>query len=1728
MSNAKTSTALFSVVGIGASAGGLHALEEFFENMSPDSGAAFVVIQHLSPDFKSMMTELLGRKTSMPVYLAENGTSLETNTVYLIPPGQNLLIKNRHLYLTAQDRHQGRKQPNFPIDIFFTSLANDCQNKAIGIILSGTGSDGSRGLKNIYEQGGVTMVQNPSTAEFNGMPYSAIQLGKIDHILNPGELAHTIDQVVNSSVETQPLVSEEQQDLSANNLQAIIGILAEKTNTDFSYYKPTTLSRRIKRRCMIAGFKHLESYTQYLQQIPEEQIKLRNDLLIGVTQFFRNPEAWDFLAAQVIPRLFEEVEHNQPLRCWVTACSTGEEAYSLAILLDEARQRLNSSLEIKIFATDIDSQAIEKASQGIYPEMIAGEISQERLQHYFTYRKDAYQVNRRLREMLIFSEHNIIKDAGFTRMNFVSCRNMLIYMRSSLQQQVLHQLHFSLIPQGILLLGESETLGALEEEFQPQHPTYKIFSKRRDIRLSNSQGQVHPFSHPNILRFPLNLNLPTSSNSHFNPLLDKAFKKYLEDNCSTCLLVDRRNNLLHTIADGAKVLQVPAGRATQDVTQMLPIPLRLPLTTALHRVKQTLNQAQSRNIKVQEGEKERYIQLKVSYFQGNATIQDFILVELKAQENRSVDGVGASLEVEGEIALQVRELENELQQTKENLQATIEALETINEEQQASNEELIASNEELQSTNEELHTVNGEYQSKIKQLVELNNDLDNLLKNTNIGVVFLDETLKIRKFTNAATSAINLVFADVGRPLAHLSHNLTCGDLIPMIEQVMAQGQPLVQEVQLKQTDCYLLMGIYPYHLDAHTHKGVVITFMDINEIKIAQEKAKESETKMKEVNTSLEQKVVQRTQTLIHFSQGLQKLHQISIEHYEDLDQLLSTYLSTGCDIFKLEHGKVGRVKQEQFIFEAVHSDSKSFSKGLSYSVKDAYCKRVFSTRQTIAYSRKDIIPMIDHPLPLMRRLTAYIGTPIYVNGELYGVLAFFSNKSGLSPLSFSGYEQEIIKSMASSIGNAIETYQMETALLESNKRYRLVFEGSSEGLWDWDIISNKAVISSRYKNILGYDNHEDIITSFDTFAQQIHPDDAPKVLASVKAHLSQKTPYDLEYRLRQKNGDYIWIKACGKAVWDENGQPIRMAGSVQDISARKKAEVIQAHLQAELENALSEEQQLAEITLKSINDAVITTDESEKILYMNPMAEALTGWETKKAEGKAIADVITLIDETTNLPLPNPLTCVLAGNCTLEPSATQLLLCSDGKKHPIEPAGALIYRQDGTIRGAVLIIRDVSQSRNLARKLSWQASHDPLTGLLNRQYFEERLQQAIESVHQEKHRHILCYLDLDKFKIVNDTCGHKAGDELLKQVVTLLQESVRSIDTVARLGGDEFGILLYQCPLRRANSIMEEIRQTIHQFQFVWDNKSFGIGVSIGLVEINATTTDIKEAMMAADAACYSSKHKGRNCVTIYQPDDLEVIKQQQEQSWSVRLRHALDNHQFCLFHQPIIPLLDQEPEIYHEILLRLVNDSGEYILPGAFIPAAERYSLMGEIDRWVVHHSFDKIEQETSQVEQKKANYLYSINLSGRTFNDNYLLPFLEQEFKQFSLSPKNICFEITETAAIANIRQARYLMQIVKGWGCRFALDDFGSGVSYFSYLKELPIDYVKIDGRFVRDIIDDPSALAIVEGVNNICHGMGVKTIAEFVENEQILEKLKDIKVDYAQGYGIAIPKKWDT
>jgi two-component system, chemotaxis family, CheB/CheR fusion protein len=836
-------------VAIGASAGGLEAIESFFTSMPSGSSCAFIVIQHLSPDYKSLMVEILSKKTEMEVHRAEDGMEVKASNIYLIPPKKNLTIFHGKLLLVDQDPVRGTI--NLPIDIFLRSLAEDQGEKAVAIILSGTGSDGTRGVRVIKQFGGMIMVQSEESARFNGMPRAAISTGLADFILPPEEMPEQLIAFVKSpysAKESRPQAMLGNED----GLTRIFSMLREQFKVDFTYYKPSTVVRRIERRMTVNQMEDIGDYVNYLQHYPSEAGTLFRELLIGVTSFFRDQAVFDLMKNTVLPEIIEASEGKE-LRLWVAGCSTGEEAYSLAILLRECMEQMGETRDVKIFATDIDKGAIQFAALGSYPESIAADVPLKYLGKYFIKRDEHFVITRNIREMVVFAQHNLIKDPPFTHVDFISCRNLLIYFQPVLQSKVFDFFNFSLSDGKYLLLGTSESIGDMGDCFETVDPKLKLFRSKGRIR---TPGLPPPVGH---VITDTRLHEQRSQFTHTRQALRTRDEQVLErfidavnkDFLPTAAIVNEHMEVLHVVGSSNKFFQLPEGKPTLQIDRLVRKELSIPLSTVIQKVIRQKKELRFSGIYLKTEDTTSQINLRIIPLAGKpgqSPLVAVLIMELKSSSEEKSDPQVHNYDLSKETEQRIHDLEQELQFSRENLQATIEELETSNEELQATNEELLASNEELQSTNEELqstneelYTVNTEYHSKIIELTELNNDVDNLLGSSFMGTLLLDENLEVRRFSSSMTALFKLLESDIGRPVTHIVHYLKNFDPLPHFKAVAQNKKSEEWEVETSEGVWYL-MRIVPYAVGPRRYSGIVVSVTEISQIKETEEKLKESE----------------------------------------------------------------------------------------------------------------------------------------------------------------------------------------------------------------------------------------------------------------------------------------------------------------------------------------------------------------------------------------------------------------------------------------------------------------------------------------------------------------------------------------------------------------------------------------------------------------------------------------------------------------------------------------------------------------------------------------------------------------------------------------------------------------------------------------------------------------------------------------------------------------------
>lgn len=847
---------VFPIVGIGASAGGLMAIEAFFSGMPSDRdpGMAFVLVQHLDPDHKSILADLVKRYTRMDVFQVEDGMKVRPNCAYIIPPNHDMAFLNGELHLFEPSAPRGLR---LPIDFFFRSLAQDQHGRAVGIVLSGTGSDGALGVRAIKGEGGMVMAQSPETAEYDGMPRNAIATGLVDFVLPASEMARQLMTYAGQAFahpQDRALLTSPQDE---ETLKKIFALLRIQSDHDFSQYKRNTILRRIERRMAVQQVDSLGNYVRFLQQTPTEVEALFRDLLIGVTRFFRDPEAFASLQAKVLPRLLAEREAGALIRVWVAGCSTGEEAYSIAILLQEEMERLTRKFHLQIFATDLDSQAIDQARAGIYPASIAADVSPERLSRFFSLEtgSTSFQIKKSIRDMIIFSVQDVIKDPPFSKVDLICCRNMMIYLGSDLQKKVVSLFHYALNPDGVLFLGTSETVGELLDYFSTLDRKAKIYLRTGGLQKAPRlcfERETHSFAEA-LVGQSRQRGVLGQKKIHFQELSERTLLQHLG---VAAVLVNELGDIQYLHGRTGRYLEPAPGEAELNILDMAREGLRSELMISLRNAVTTGEVVRRAGIRVRTNGDYSCVNLAVrpvtTGVDGTGKPEYFLVVLEEITADARMDtvppdaGNGAAAIASEGVDPQILALRQELRGKEEYLQAANEELATSNEELRSSNEEMQSINEELQSTNEELETskeelqsmneelatVNSELQVKVADLAQANNDMNNFLAGTGIGTIFVDHELRIQRFTPIVTQVINLIVTDVGRPVGHIVSNLLGYDsLVTDVQGVLDTLLPKDVEVQTKAGVWYLLR-IRPYRTLENVIEGAVIMFFELTEFK--------------------------------------------------------------------------------------------------------------------------------------------------------------------------------------------------------------------------------------------------------------------------------------------------------------------------------------------------------------------------------------------------------------------------------------------------------------------------------------------------------------------------------------------------------------------------------------------------------------------------------------------------------------------------------------------------------------------------------------------------------------------------------------------------------------------------------------------------------------------------------------------------------------------------------
>lgn len=1093
------------IVGIGASAGGLEAIHEFFDHMPQTSSFSFIVIQHLSSDYKSLLVELVAKHTNMKVLEAEHDLRIEPDCVYIIPNNKLMTLSRGKLKLADKSLI---KAPNTAIDTFLHTLAKDQKDKAIAIILSGTGTDGTKGIQSIKEYGGMVIVQDPATAKFDGMPNSAIASGCADFIM-PAEKMH--EELFNYSKES-PAIALEKDTVDEKLLDEIFNLVHKKSGNDFNLYKTPTIIRRIARRMNEKGIKKLDDYVSYLEEDEEEVKILGQDFLIGVTKFFRDKEAYEVLAEKILPDLIAGKQDNETLKIWVCACSTGQEAYSVAVLVNECVAKSGKMLNIKIFATDIDEKSIEIASRNQYPESIIKEIPKELFRKYFIREGQHYGVIPEIRKQVVFAKHDVIKSPPFIKNDMVTCRNMLIYVNSILQEKILSTFHFSLNKGGYLFLGSSETASGLKEGLREISGKWKIYQKAGPINYLTfntytTSGRITTSGDKS--KAQREEVLPTNA--------EKSFNKFITNDLGYVgVFIDRSYVIKDAVGDYRQFLSLPQEKIELNILKMVPKEVSIVLNSALRKSWKDQKNTHLKRVRFTRDGEDIYLNISIQPDDGKKGSEYTMIVfgESTMEVIPDKEDLAMSLLTNDQQHEYVFELEAELNETRSNLQLAVEEMETTNEELQSSNEELLSANEELQSgneelqsLNEELHTLNTEHQAKIRELIELNDDLDNYFRSTDIGQVFLDAQLHIRKFNPAATAMVNLIGADTGRSIDHISNNIKSENLTEDIRGVLLTGQPLEKEVQLK-NGRRSLMRIMPYLRKDKKTDGVVINFVDISQVT--------------ELNNIISGVFNASLNAVLAFTAVRNKDHFIIDFKCIAFNDAALDFLSKT----KVQLDGAMLVKQLPEL-----ADGNLFSKYVNVVEKGTSLQTEFQLSNKNWYQ-----------LVAVKMSDGFAATLTDVTEQKSADQKLKKNYNELIGA------RETLKLLNTELEEKVKDRTRE--LVASEDRFNEVAKATNDTIWDWNLANNTMWRSDNLVAMFGYSSSEEN-ENIGFWFDKIHPEDRKSVKESVyEAINSKQKQWSAEYRVLKADGEYAIIFDRGSILHDEFDIPYRMVGSMVDIT--------------------------------------------------------------------------------------------------------------------------------------------------------------------------------------------------------------------------------------------------------------------------------------------------------------------------------------------------------------------------------------------------------------------------------------------------------------------------------------------------------------------------------------------------------------------------------------------------
>lgn len=1685
---ASTKSTGLIVVGVGASAGGLKALKQLVASLKETDRACFVVAQHVAPTHDSKMVDLISPHTALRCLFLEDRTVPEPNTVYVVPPmyDAELTVGGFRLF-----RENTRRQPRPSINRLFASLAASRGDRCVGVVLSGTGSDGAEGVTAIRLAGGFNIAQQPESAEYGDMPEAAIATECVDRVVPPPQIGEIIDGLAQEHGEwVAPLDAAPQSD----SFGRLTKLVRSAFRLDLRSYKRATILRRLDRRMEQAGLITLDEYVDRLEKDPAEMRDLINDFLIPVTSFFRDPEVFDSLASRIDKGVDAALADDRPYRAWVAGTATGQEAYTIAMVLAEAYRARAVEPNFLVFASDVNPDIIDIARRGRYTTDHLKGLPDALRDRYFEQTGSEWDAGKMLRKRMIFAAQNLITDPPFSKLDLITCRNVLIYLDGQAQKHVLSVFHYALRSEGLLLLGRSESVDSVRQLFsavekrarlyrRTDHPAQLPVSIRtRDILESPHRPQPRAGEPPGRRPRDLSDMITAAVTERFTP---------------PAVVLDESDQVIHFSGDLAPVMRLPKGPVNLGVFDLVHERLSAEVRALVFRSRRERTRTAG-STQVLDGAEHGVMpaaelitvagrELVLLSFEPSQAVHQ----TLEPAEGES--GIVAALEEElANTRLHLQTVVEELESSNEELQSLNEELQSSNEELQSTNEELQTSNEELQSTNEELITVNDEVGSKTAALEQSSNDLRNIKESLLFPLLVVDDGLRLTQFNAAAERLLHPSELKINQQLRVAHWRIEVPELARTVQRVFETKQAEEREWDTPDGQSWLLRAM-PYRADGDHIAGCVLAFDDVSDSRRAQRKATEREA-LYRVTFGLG-----GTGMLIADSDG-----QIT-----DTNPALQRMLGARADANTLR----GRSW-----LDLVHPDDRDSIRG---TLDDLFAGR----RSHLNGELRLVRPGGE---PVWVKLTVAIAhhTSDARDATLVAQLVDIDlMKRRQSRLTSEFTRLKLLNSAsrrvvtADNFVDALTGMAGDTTLVYDD--VRLVYVAFGDSLVTakvWRDLSTEAAAPGPWRGKTA--------DAFIAASYQVSANDAVAENALPWASLQRIDPADSTLDgivwVDNRPVGALSLQAADHRQWGTfdkdlvSGLTDLIAVAYRDAAARDDRE--------QAVSQLAREKDSIQVTLASIGDGVITTDLEGMVEYINPAAADLIRVDAASGAGRSLFNVYKVVRAEDGTPLPNPVEECLRRDAVIEQTDQDAwLLRADGSRLPVDHSAAPIRDTDGQTSGAVLVFRDVSDQRMLAKELSYRASHDPLTDLLNRSEFERRLQRLLASARKSQARHVLCLLDLDRFKAVNDTAGHAAGDELLKAISNVMREQLRRSDQLARLGGDEFGILLEDCEMDRAKQIAEQILDAVASYRFEWREQVFSIGVSIGLAAVNADVTSIEAALQAADGACYAAKQAGRHRLVIADPNTNTPVGQTAHGGLVGLLREAVNAGSFRLYGQPVMHLPSASAGEAERTLLvgaepRVQLENNRWSPASAFRDVAERHFFAGSIDRWTLSASIGwlKAAKDDWASDQSRVGFW----LSGQSLGDAALRDRIRRELDDADIDPARLVVHITEAGALNYMRETLLFVGKLKATGCKFALDDCGTNALPLAFLRDLPLDYLRLDADLVRSMQRDTVDTAVIESLVKLARELNVTTIANGVDRKELFDAVASLGVQWGSGSAV--------